>query len=379
MQRQTSITSQPTTSSGRSRVSRFLFRDTLLAVALVPLLAATVAAQTRPALYGVESEPSMTSKLSSSIKSGFSKVSNSLSPGTKKAPDPISLSVPAKQSPELHLAVARMAEQSGDLARAEHHYRAALELSPNHIETLMAYAHMLDRQNKLRQAHEYYLMTVRAHPDNARAHNDLGICCARQGRLDEAVEALEKAIRLAPDRAVYRNNLATILVQRKRLDEAFVHLSAVHPPAVAYYNLGYLLQKSGDKRGAIRLFQEALAIDSSFAQARVWLDHLRTDGIETDSSAPPIVTQPARQPQALAQRAAPMSTPATPPNALAAPVPPVVVPPAGSAAPMPATGDLAPLPQIPTAPFATRSDQTPPQNLAPLPSITPLPPVRGGR
>jgi len=378
MQRHTLLNaSQPTTSSGRPRTDRF--RDILLAIASVPLLVVTVEAQSPSALPGTGAEPSMTSKFSSSIKNGFGKISSSLIPGTKKAPDPISLSVPAKQSPELHLAVARMAEQSGDLPRAEHHYRAALELSPNHIESLMAYAHMLDRQNKLRQAHEYYLMAVQAHPDNARVHNDLGICCARQGRLDEAAEAIEKAIRLAPDRAVYRNNLATVLVQTKRLDEAFVHLSAVHPPAVAYYNLGYLLQKSGDKKGAARLFQEALAIDSSLAQARVWLDHLRTDGIETDSPAPPIVTQPARQPQALAQRAAPVSAPATPADSSAVPVPPVMVPPPGSAAPMPPTGELAPLPQISTAPFATSPAQTPPQNLAPLPSIKPLPPVQGGR
>ena len=52
---------------------------------------------------------------------------------------------------------------------------------------------------------------------------------------------LRQAVKLEPKRKLYRNNLATVLVDMGRTDEAWDELSSVHTPAVAHYNLGYLL------------------------------------------------------------------------------------------------------------------------------------------
>jgi Flp pilus assembly protein TadD len=358
-------------------VSWYSLRKPLFATALALSLVVPVAAQTLSDYPEMTPEPSMTSKLSSSVKSGFSKMSHALVPkaSTKEAPDPISLSVPAKPSPDFHVAVAHMAEQTGDLAKAEHHYREALRLSPKHGEALMSYAHMLDRQYKLAQAAELYRLAVQVQPIDPTCYNDLGICYARQGMLNEAVASIEKAIQLKPQQALYRNNIATILVQSKRLDEAFVHLSAVHPKAVAYYNLGYLLQGAGDQKGAARLFQEALSLDSSLTQAQVWLQKLRPAMAVTQPVAQPPAAVPGRQPQTIARRPAAMPVIVAPQTSM----PAATVPPQGSPAPMPSVGALAPLPQIEPMPAATAPGLSPPQNLAPLPSITPLPPVHGGR
>lgn len=345
----------------RRRVNRYLVHIPLLAVALGSLLITVAAAQVP--YMGPAPEPSTASKLTSSVKSGFSKMSKALSPqsSTKKAPDPISLSVSAKPSDDLHLGLAHMAERSGDLAKAEHHYRKALELAPKNAEALMGYAHMLDRQQKLAQAYELYRITAETYPGNASAHNDLGICCARQGKLEEAVTSIEKAVQLRPDQARYRNNLATVLVQANRLDDAFVHLSAAHPKSVAYYNLGFLLHGAGDKTGAARLFQEALSVDPSLTQARVWLERLRP--------ANTIAKEPARQPQAVAQRPASRATPVVPPAGSAAPMPPAGTP--GMMGPMPQTAPR----QLTPAPQTAVPSQTQPPHLAPLPSIKPLPPI----
>ena len=335
------------TARRRRQVIRFSLRDALFAVALIPLLAATGVAQTH--YPGMAPEPSTASKLTSSVKSGFSKMSKALIPHTStgKAPDPISLSVPAEPSAEFHVAVARMAEQAGDVAKAEHHYRLALELTPKHADALIGYAHMLDRQHKLAQATELYQILIKANPGSATAHNDLGICYARQGKLNEAIESIKRAVQIRPNQARYRNNIATILVQSKRLDEAFVHLSATHPKAVAYYNLGYLLHEAGDKKGAARLFQESLSMDSSFAPARVWLEKLRSGGVGVESAKPP---------QAVARRLT--TGPAS------------AIQPAGPAAPMPPAGAAS------TQRTAVPS-QTPRSHVAPLPSIKPLPPIHG--
>lgn len=356
-----------TTGRGCHVLCRFL-KVTLPAIAIIPMLALVAAADNSSAYPGLSPEPSTASKITSSVKSGFGKVTKALIPtsSTKRDPDPISLEVPADPSAEFYVAVAQMAEQKGDVVKAESHYRKALELEPNHVDALMGYAHMLDRQRKLTQAAELYHMVVRAYPGNATAHNDLAICCARQGKLEQAIQSLKQAIQIRPGQARYRNNIATILVQTKQLDEAFVHLSAVHPKPVAYYNLGFLLHQAGDNRGATRLFREALSLDPSFGQARIWLNKLQSEGI-AESPNPQIAAQ-ARHPQSVARRTAKAS---------------VAVPPTGSAAPMPRAGATPSLPQMPPAPQRTPAPQihvpaqAPPAQLAPLPSLKPLPPIHG--
>lgn len=336
----------------------FLLRVAFLAATIGPLFAPMAAAQSSAYPDGMAPEPSAAAKFSSSVKNGFDKMAKALVPKSAKpeATDPISLSVPAKPTPDLHLAAARMAEQAGDLGRAEHHFREALALAPNHVDTLLAYAHMLDRQGKLTQATDLYQMAVQTQPRNATAHNDLGICYARQGKLNEAIASLGKAIELRPKQARYRNNIATVLVQANRVDEAFSHLTAVHSEAVAYYNMGYLLQKAGNMKGAARLFEEALRVNPSLKEARVWLEKIR----------PAAMSESARPPQVVARR------------------PEMGVPRAGTSAPMPPAGSLEEIPSMTTSPTTAAPippimtpSQTPGQ-LAPLPSINPLPPIERG-
>lgn len=358
-----------TTTRRRCHVVFRLLRVSALAIAIIPMLALVATADSSSAYPGLSPKPSTASKITSSVKSGFGKVTKALipSPSTKRDPDPISLEVPAKPSAGFYVAVAHMAEQKGDVAQAESDYRKALELEPNHVDALMGYAHMLDRQRKLTQAAELYHMVVRTHPGNATAHNDLAICCARQGKLEEAIRSLKQAVQLRPGHALFRNNIATILVQTKQLDEAFVHLSAVHPKPVAYYNLGFLLHQAGDNRGATRLFREALSLDPSLVQARIWVNKLQADGVVVESTRPQAV-EPARQPQSVARRTV---------------EPSVAVPPSAAAAPMPSSGTTASVPQMtptrqraPVPPISAPA-QTPPAHLAPLPSLKPLPPIHG--
>lgn len=327
-------------------MNRLLTPVALCAVILLPPFAVTAAAEPQAGI------PGAASKFTSSVKSGFSKMTKALAPTTPKngAPDPISLSVPAEPSADLHVAVARMAENSGDLGKAEQHYREALNLEPKNAAALMGYAHMLDRQGKLAQATKLYRMAVETEPNNPTAHNDLGICYARQGNLNQAVASLEKAIELHPKRARYRNNLATVLVQMEQVDAAFDQLSAVHPKAVAYYNLGYLLQKDGNKRGAARMFQEAISLNPSFGEARMWLQRLRAN------ASPPAT---ARGPETVARRKATNAPPR-----------------GGGAAPMPGGPSANRGPQKQPAGPGQATNQAAPRQLAPLPSIKPLPPIQ---
>ncbi len=199
--------------------------------------------------------------------------------------DALSLSKPAKKSPSLYVTLAQVHERSGNLAGAAEQYKLALKLDPAHLDALLGMAHLRDRQNEFAEADKFYREAVQRHPKAAIAHNDRGLCQARQGRLDEAAQSLVNAARLQPDKTLYRNNLATVLVHMGRPDDALQELTAVHPPAVANYNVGYLLAQQQHTQAAQGYFQEAVQIDPSFAPAHQWVAMLARQGAPAD--APP--------------------------------------------------------------------------------------------
>src|SRR5690606_2539828 len=103
---------------------------------------------------------------------------------------------------------------------------------------------------------------------SALVWNDLGLCYARQKRHDEAIEMLDRAIKLQPHNKMYRNNLATVLVEVGRTDTAWSHLTAVNEPAVAHFNMGFLLHKQQQNDVAEQHLQMALQADPSLAAAQ---------------------------------------------------------------------------------------------------------------
>ncbi len=213
--------------------------------------------------------------LKSGFKSGAEKVSSAFTPSpVNKIQDPTSLSTKSSLSPRLYVAMARFAEQSGRVDEAEQRYRQALQMAPEDLEVLTNYARMKERQGRADEAIGLYKRAAKAHPDNAPLHNDWGLCLARRHELREAVVILERATQLDPKRVLYRNNIATVLVEMGKIQDAFHQMSAVHPKAVAYYNVGYLVQKKGQPEAAASLFAQALKTDPSLDQARFWLAKL---------------------------------------------------------------------------------------------------------
>jgi Flp pilus assembly protein TadD len=126
----------------------------------------------------------------------------------------------------------------------------------------------------LSEATEIYQRAARLHPNEPSVFNDLGLCFARQNMLPQSLSSLERAIQLRPQERLYRNNMATVLVETGNVDAAYDHLKAVHAEPVALYNLGFLMQKKGDSKGAAVLFSKALAQNPSLVEARIWLDRL---------------------------------------------------------------------------------------------------------
>jgi Tfp pilus assembly protein PilF len=220
--------------------------------------------------------------------------------------DPLRLdSEPKKMGPEVYVGAARLYENQQKFVEAEEAYNKALEIAPNDANALVGLARMHDRQGNPTKAIEFYHRAIKADPKSALAYNDLGLCFARQKQLDKALQCLGTAVRLQDDNPKYRNNLASVLVEAGRTEEAFKQLSVGGSPAVAHYNVGYLLQQRGDRSGAIQQLQQALAMDPTLLPARQMLAQL---GGQTATAPQPAATVAARPQYGPAQTYAPAGT-----------------------------------------------------------------------
>jgi tetratricopeptide (TPR) repeat protein len=181
---------------------------------------------------------------------------------------------PTQPSPQLYTAMAEMSQRAGNADQARSLYQKALALDPNDMNALLGAAHMEDRLGRLDVALPLYQRAVNVSPTNAGAINDLALCQARKGDLASAHRALEKAVLLQPQNALYRNNIAKVMVEMNWTDQALGQLSAIHPPAIAHYNMGVLLTERGRRDEAMRFLHTAAAIDPSLAPAKQLLAEL---------------------------------------------------------------------------------------------------------
>ncbi|MBN2292897.1 MAG: tetratricopeptide repeat protein, partial [Pirellulales bacterium] len=220
----------------------------------------------------------MIGSFNSSIKSGFSKVTKTISPKpSPPAPsDAISLQVKAKPSAKLYVSAANMHAANGDLKEAEEMYKRALTVSSDSADALMGYAMLKDKMGSYKDAVAMYDKAVKTHPQNAAMFNGLGLCHATHGDLNRALSALEEAVKLEPRELKYRNNIAMVLVEMGRYDDAFEHFKTQYDSSVAHYNLAYLIQKRGDKSTALKHFAAAIESNPNFSEARTWYEHLVT-------------------------------------------------------------------------------------------------------
>lgn len=239
----------------------------------------------------------------------------------QQVPDALALSTPTgPPSPKLFISLAELAERDGNVVEARQRLQQALAMWPTDTDLLRAAGRMEDRQGQLPLAEKLYRQAVTVNPQDAAAHNDLGLCLARQGRMDESVQEIEQAIHLQPAKALYRNNVATVLVELHQDQRALAHLSAVHGPAEANYNMGQLMVQRGRQQDAITYFQVALAQNPSLRQAETSIAMLQRNGATSmtppaEASVAPYGSQPAAQavaPQSPHPSAAPSAVPYVP-------------------------------------------------------------------
>jgi len=247
---------------------------------------------------------SWTDSISSGFKQGMNKIGSMFSPSkpspgtaTTKEDDAISLNGKGKPDANLYVAVARRYEENNLLAEAEQQYQTALKEKPGYLPALLGYAQLEERLGKPEEAIRLYKLAAKTHPQEAAVYNNMGIFFSKQKQFNEAVEAMRRAVRLDPKNLRYRNNLASILVDQGQMRGAFEELRQIQGDAVAYYNLGYLLNSKGQTQEALLHFTWALQADPSLVPAQRWIAYLQQKTAQTRLPKPmdagvKIISQP---------------------------------------------------------------------------------------
>ena len=156
--------------------------------------------------------------------------------------------VPEDVGADLHIAAAKLAERNGEQATALEQYQKALAKDGRNRNALIGLARLQHRTGNTENAIRVYRDALNLHRNDAVIMNDLGICYAQQKKLNESIAMLSSATQAAPDREMYMNNLAAALVEANRTNEAFSRLAQQRGPAMANYNIGYLLTQTGPPR-----------------------------------------------------------------------------------------------------------------------------------
>jgi len=158
-----------------------------------------------------------------------------------------------------------------DLDKALFQYIRALKKDGDNADALYKIGVIHGARGNTLLAEAAYRWALRDEPDHAGALSGLGIILMKQRQYDEANAKLSAAIRANPSLPDAHNALGILADMERDYARAQDHyeraLAIVKDSPEVINNLGYSRYLSGNEKGAITAFQDALRIDPSYKRA----------------------------------------------------------------------------------------------------------------
>lgn len=174
-----------------------------------------------------------------------------------------------------YVAEGRVALTDGLLEEAARAFEAALNVRPEHAETLTTLAGVLDRLGRPDEAMQYLQRAAVLGSDPFRSYVEMGQLMVEQGAYGEAIQALREAVKLRADRP----NAFALLAQAYAGDGqpeqavlAWQQAIALSPDNAFYrVQLADTLLVAGETAAAIEAYRMALQInpDSDYARRQL--------------------------------------------------------------------------------------------------------------
>ncbi len=128
--------------------------------------------------------------------------------------------------PEAHLNLGLLYTRSGDLKKAEAHYRQALKLQPSFAPAYVNLADLFRLQERDTDGEKALREGVKAVPEDASVAHALGLLLVRDKKVDEALTWLKRAAERAPENARYAYVYGVALNSTGQTDKALGVLAA---------------------------------------------------------------------------------------------------------------------------------------------------------
>lgn len=169
------------------------------------------------------------------------------------------------------------------LEQAEHVFSRLAAGWADRAEYALELAALLERRGERDQAAQSYAAAIERQPTLAVARFNHACFLRRGGQLEEALREHQQALDLGiaqPEEVL--SNMAAIHTQLRRdavARELLERALAANPKYLpALYNLGLLREETGDRDGAIALFERILGQDPSYHDALIRIAHARRVG-----------------------------------------------------------------------------------------------------
>jgi tetratricopeptide (TPR) repeat protein len=206
------------------------------------------------------------SKTKTAIAAPFTPVSASSMENANGESD--SATNPLSIAPDTFVAQGNYFESQGNYAKALDSYSRALEAEPKNAVALLSTARLYDRQQEIAKSIEFYQRTIQVAPTNADACMELGRVYAKSGDIASAQQHLRKAVELQPTNKSYRHALAGAMLDAGDANGSMAELARCETPAMAQYQMAYLLFQRKNIPATQQHLTEALKIDPNLKPAR---------------------------------------------------------------------------------------------------------------
>ncbi len=163
------------------------------------------------------------------------------------------------------------AQQSGDLAAAEHLYGQVLESDQDNVHALNLLGMLCVNSSRPEEAVGHISRALEFAPDNPQSHTNIGLAYKDLGDARRAVHHFRESIRLAPDNPDVHNNLGNVLRVIDKPEEAVRSyeraLKLRRDFAECWSNLAAALNEAGRHKDALKAVDRALELNPGLAQA----------------------------------------------------------------------------------------------------------------
>jgi tetratricopeptide (TPR) repeat protein len=163
--------------------------------------------------------------------------------------------------------------KAGELERAEAAFEEALTLDPGHVKSMINLSRVLLDGGRPHDALLNIEEVLAVDPESNDGLRLLGRANHHLAQVDEAIDAYRQAILVDDTDAWSMNNMGLVFIEQERFDEALPPLARAvelrDDVAIFQNNLGVALERTGHFRCAEETYRSALAIDSSYENAKL--------------------------------------------------------------------------------------------------------------